>query len=261
MNSTAVMACPPTQATAWDSELFVLQAADRAGLRQRVQELMSFLEACPDVVLKDLAFTLNTNLTPGGSRLALVAGTTAELRSRLTRAGERLAEERVKQIKDVSGIYWFEEPLALQGKLALLFPGEGAQYLNMLSDLRPHFPEVCEVFEQCDRWATLQQRQPLSRFLFVAPDASPEERTSAETELRQLGNAMFSVMLADWALYRLLEQLGVKADAMAGHSMGELAAVWAAGCLDEGERLLTRTITTLDNLERHERTGPESVRL
>jgi len=40
---------------------------------------------------------------------------------------------------------------------------------------------------------------------------------------------MCSVLAADWAMWVLLEQLGLKVDAVAGHSMGELAALSAAG--------------------------------
>ena len=53
----------------------------------------------------------------------------------MKRAAERLADPKCKQVRDASGIYFFENPLAEQGTVALLFPGEGAQYLNMLADL------------------------------------------------------------------------------------------------------------------------------
>ena len=42
-------------------------------------------------------------------------------------------------------------PWARRRKLAFLFPGEGAQYPNMLADLCLHFPEVRECFDQIDR--------------------------------------------------------------------------------------------------------------
>ncbi len=134
----------------WDSEVFVLRGDDRAELRQRVQSLADFLAGNPAIELKDLAFTLNTTLALGGSRLALVAESVADLQSRLGRAAERLADPSCRQIKDSRGSYFFEKPLHPQGKLALLFPGEGSQYLNMLGDLLPHFPEVREHFARCD---------------------------------------------------------------------------------------------------------------
>ena len=55
------------------------------------------------------------------------------------------------RIKDRSGIYFFENSLGRQGKLAFLFPGEGSQYVNMLQDLCQHFPEVRDCFDLLDR--------------------------------------------------------------------------------------------------------------
>ena len=51
----------------------------------------------------------------------------------------------------VSGIYFAAEPLGRDGKVVLVFPGEGAQYPGMLADLCLHFDEVREVFDRIDR--------------------------------------------------------------------------------------------------------------
>jgi malonyl CoA-acyl carrier protein transacylase/phosphopantetheinyl transferase len=240
-------------APVWETEVFVLRGEDRKVLWQKVQTLSAYLERSSGVALKDLAFTLNTALPAGGCRLAVVAGNMADLRNRLARAGERLADPACKQIKDGVGIYYFGEPLSPQGRLAFLFPGEGAQYLNMLRDLCVLFPEVRDCFAAADRMAAAlgQPERSLSRVLFV----SPEEQDPAEKELRQLGNAMFSVLIADWAIHQLLCRLGVQPDAVAGHSMGELAALCAANCLEMDETLLPRIIATLDALQEQEGKG------
>ena len=134
---------PPSPASfRWETEVLVLRGDDRAELRQRVQALVDYLTRNPSIELKDLAFTLNTTLAQGGSRLAVVAESVADLQSRLGRAVERLDDSRCRHIKDSRGCYFFEQPLGPQGKLAVLFPGEGSQYLNMLADLLPHFPEA-----------------------------------------------------------------------------------------------------------------------
>src|SRR5262249_10562663 len=156
----------------WETEVFVFRGENRPALQQQIQALAAFLERSPGAALKDLAFTLNTALAPGGSRLAVVAGNTADLRSRLARAAERLADPACRQVKDSVGIYYFDEPLSPQGRLAFLFPGEGAQYLNMLGDLCVYFPEVRDCFAGADRMAAAlgQPERSLSRALFVAPE-------------------------------------------------------------------------------------------
>src|SRR5947209_968482 len=94
-------AAPPAP---WETEVFVVRGEDRAQVRQRIQELATFLDRHPGVELKDLAATLNTGLRPAGCRVALVAGSVGDLQARLARAGERLADAKCRQIKDTQGI-------------------------------------------------------------------------------------------------------------------------------------------------------------
>ena len=233
----------------WDTELFVLRGQDREDLGRRVQTLQDFLHRNSETNLKDLAYTLNADLAAGGNRLALVAGSAAELQMRLTTAAQRLADPTRSQIKDAVGIYYFDRPLHPEGGLALLFPGEGAQYLNMLGDLCAHFPEIKQCFDDVDRVAAAQPSGRAFSPLFLVPNnASVEERAEAERTLRQVDNAMFSILLADWAMFQLLSQLGLKPAAVAGHSMGELAALWAAGCVDVHAMVLEQISAALNIL-------------
>jgi len=218
----------------WDSEVFVLRGDNRAELRQRVQALVDFLARTPSVELKDLAFTLNTTLAPGGSRLAVVAESVADLQSLLGRAAQRLSDPRCQLIKETRGSYFFEQPLGPRSKLAILFPGEGSQYLNMLADLLPHFPEVREHFARCDLLSVRNGGgpEPISKRIFVPPSLSDGERAAAEKELWRLGNAVSSILISEWALYLLLCELGLRPDMVGGHSAGEFSALLAAGCIE-----------------------------
>src|SRR5262245_861211 len=83
----------------WDTELCLLWGEDRGQLCQRARALLELLRANANSSLKDLAFTLALELKPGGERLALVAGSTAELQSRLQRALERLEDPACRQIR------------------------------------------------------------------------------------------------------------------------------------------------------------------
>jgi malonyl CoA-acyl carrier protein transacylase len=221
-----------------------------------VQVLIDFLSRTPAVELKDLAFSLNTSLVPGGSRLAVVADSTADLQSRLRRAAERLADSRCQYIKDSRGSYFFEEPLHPRGKLALLFPGEGSQYLNMLRDLIPHFPEIRAHFDRCDRLSVEFGRdRPISTAILIPDDATSEERERAEHELWRLNNAIASILITDWSIYQLLRTLGLRPDALASHSAGEFSALAAAGCLEHNDALLEKLFELGQLLRRQEDDG------
>lgn len=247
-------AVPVRTEASWDTEVFVLSGASREHLLHRLHHLQSYLTQHPDANLKDLAFSINGEPVQGRERLALMAGSTADLHKRLTRATERLADPQCRQIKDGLGIYWFAEPLYPQGKIAFLFPGEGAQYFNMMMDLAQHFPEVRDIFATCDQIAEHSgygEHAP-SRYLSVSPAAPPAERQRAEEQLRQLGNAMISVLMTDWAMYHLLIGLGIPPDVMAGHSMGELSALAAAECVTNMDAVLEQIIAWMDQLQRQE---------
>jgi malonyl CoA-acyl carrier protein transacylase/phosphopantetheinyl transferase (holo-ACP synthase) len=237
------------ESPAWDTEVFVVGGANRADVLRRTQSLQAFLRHHSDVDLKDLAYTLNTEPSQHEARLAILAGSSADVQARLIKAAERLSDSSRTQIKDAAGIYYFDKPLYAEGGLALLFPGEGAQYLGMLADLVPHFPEIEKSLQDAERFA--QSVSPAAveafRHVFRLPaGATKQQRAEAEKTLRQLHTAIFSVMLADGAMFQLLSQLGLKPVAVAGHSMGEVSALQAIGCIAQGEGVLTEVGALLD---------------
>ncbi|MFN4258612.1 MAG: acyltransferase domain-containing protein [Gemmataceae bacterium] len=217
----------------WETEVLILRGADRARLTQRLHKLTDFLRHHTDVSLTDLAYTLNTESSAGRCRLALVSRSLAETQAQLTKARERLSDPACKQIRDTQGIYYFEQPLYHQGQLAMLFPGEGAQYVNMLADLVPHFPEIREHFQECDRQSRRGGHvRPITDVVFPPANATAQQIAQMEKELWKLDNAISSVLMADWAVYLILQRLGLRADCMGGHSSGEFSALVAAGCFD-----------------------------
>ena len=164
----------------WASEVFIVSAPSRAELVARARRLRDFVGARPDVDLKDLAYTLNVPLADEPRRLCVVAATAAELGQKLGRAIERLSDPRCKKIKEVHGVYFFEEPLKPGRRMAFLFPGEGSQYVHMLADLCIHFPEVRKCFDLIDRvFASHSRNYVPSDYIFPRPAFSDAERVAA----------------------------------------------------------------------------------
>jgi len=116
----------------WESELILVDAPDRASLIRRIEELARYLREVPEVELRDVAFTLLGQKTGRLPCLSIVATSTSDLLDKISVAGKKLEDPERRQIKDRAGIYYFEEPLDPKGRLAFLFPGEGAQYPDML---------------------------------------------------------------------------------------------------------------------------------
>ncbi|MDE2491110.1 MAG: acyltransferase domain-containing protein, partial [Elusimicrobia bacterium] len=113
------------------------------------------------------------------------------------------------------------------GKLAVLFPGQGAQYVGMGRDLFCQFPQAFSVLESAD--AAFEGGRRLSDFVFPKPAWTEAQKKTQEAELRATDVAQPALGAAALAAWRVLELFGVKADAFAGHSYGELVALHAAG--------------------------------
>ncbi|MCA1601957.1 MAG: polyketide synthase dehydratase domain-containing protein [Acidobacteria bacterium] len=229
----------------WESELFVLEGDTREALAAIVARLRGYTSVAYGVAPRDLAFTLNTSLRGAAHRVSVVASSLPDLAEKLGHVVRRLQDSRCQQIKDTQGIYYFGESPLRSGKIALLFPGEGSQYVNMLADLCIHFPQVRKCFDAADCAIANSNRYPPSADIFPPPALSDTEARAAEARLWKIERATEAVLTADWAIYTLLGQLGVKADMIAGHSAGEWMEMVASGILDIDE-----FISSMDGLDR-----------
>jgi acyl transferase domain-containing protein/phosphopantetheinyl transferase len=217
----------------WDSEVCILAGDSPRELADVASELLGALQAEPQLALADLAFTLGQELGAHPRRLALVASSSEDLQNKLGQAIEKLRAPDCPRIKTTSGIYYEGEPLGREGKIVYIFPGEGAQYPNMLADLCLQFAEAREVFDRIDRiYAQHPRGHLLSDWVFPRPAFSDEERQLTEARLMELDIAVEAVLTANAAVYEVMRRLVPRCDAMLGHSSGEHSAAMAAGALD-----------------------------
>ncbi len=211
----------------WPVELVVVSAANRQELVQQVTRLADWLTEAEGIRLLDVAATCAKQLL--SCRVAICAKDIPDLLKKLRRVAERLDDAQRSKIQDRSGIFWYAEPLAATGRVACVFPGEGAQYPNMLADLCRHFPEVRRQFDLTDRaFVGRPWDERPSRVVFPLP----EERAQAETDLFRMEWAADVVAAANRGLLELMQNLGVQFDSAVGHSSGEFIALWAAGAVD-----------------------------
>lgn len=241
----------------WPDDVILLEAASVEELRERVTSLASSVRAAlpagdepAPYRLVDLAYTLSRSIGSVADplRLAIVASSLEDLVGKLDLAAGKLEKPGVRKIKHSSGIYFTAEPLARSGKVAFVFPGEGAQYPGMLADHCLNFPEVRAIFDRADRMHEGSSGTPRpSDLIFPRPTFSEQERLDLERQLFQMDSAVEAVLVANAAMVTLMELLDVRADVCVGHSCGEYSAALATGVLDvtRDERELTRFIRTM----------------
>ncbi|MFQ6078881.1 MAG: type I polyketide synthase, partial [Thermodesulfobacteriota bacterium] len=228
----------------WPSELLIWKGHSRKELLEAIRPVEEALAQGAKPSLGDLAFTYarkneqkGLGTTGTGSSLAVVASSPEDLKQKLGQAREALTSSSTV-ISDPRGIYFAQQPLAPEGKIAFLFPGQGSQYVNMLADLAVQFSEIRMAFERSDRILKGRLPRSLSTVIFPPSSFSEKENRSYEEALSQTWVAQPAMGTADLAMFHLLESLGIKPDMVAGHSYGEYVALCAAGVLSE-EDLIT----------------------
>lgn len=146
-------------------------------------------------------------------RLALYANTPEE-------AIEKLAVYAQGGVPD--GLV-LEEQLPQSGGIAFVYSGNGAQWIGMGLCLMAESPAFAYMLAELDA-----RMQPIAGFSLLAElQAHGEDSRLDDTVVAQ--PLLFAIQVA---ITHLLKAQGIEPLAVAGHSVGEVAAAWACGALD-----------------------------
>jgi [acyl-carrier-protein] S-malonyltransferase len=104
-------------------------------------------------------------------------------------------------------------------RLALVFPGQGAQYVGMGLDLYERYPQVQDTFDEADSVLGI----PLSRLCFEGPEQELNDTINTQPAILTMSVAALRAMAHARELGEVL--------VVAGHSLGEYSALVAAGTL------------------------------
>ena len=131
------------------------------------------------------------------------------------------------------GIFYRRSGMELTGKVVALFSGQGSQYLEMGRELAMNFPELEQLYGYMDNLLLKDNLQSVSEIVFPRPVFDETEKNAQSAALQRTEYAQPAIGMLSAGMYKIFQKAGFKSDFVAGHSFGELTALWAAGVLSE----------------------------
>ncbi|MEH1169328.1 beta-ketoacyl synthase N-terminal-like domain-containing protein [Micromonospora sp. CPCC 205539] len=189
-------------------QLLMLTGRTPAAVTELARRFASHLSTT-DASLASICHTAGVRRTQHGHRLAVVASSTSEMAGRLA----------LGPASGATGV----APAGADPRVVFVFPGQGAQHVGMARTLYTHDNAFRVAFDDCA--AHLRPHLDWSPQAQLHADA-PEARLDEEEVVQPL---LFAIQVALAATWRAR---GVRPDAIVGHSMGEVAAAYAAGVLN-----------------------------
>jgi len=191
-------------------QLLLLSAKTSLALESATARLAAYLEQHPEGNLADVAYTLQVGRKVFGHRRAIVCQDGSAV----------TALEALDPARVYTGV---QEPKARP--VVFMFPGQGAQYVHMGSELYRVEPTFREQIDLCSELLEPHLGLDLRSVLYPG-QAQGEE--AADT-LKQTYLTQTALFVVEYALARLWMEWGVRPEAMIGHSIGEYVAACLAG--------------------------------
>ncbi len=212
-------------------QIIFFGAPDSDILTEQASQLIETIHQYTELPFDEHCTLHNDNLPAGQNcRLAILASSVNDLQSKIEffqGYQAQLGEERSETMLHSKGIYYKQGRPVTPGETALLFPGQASQYPNMLRSLFNASASMRAWLRKADAYWFTRYQKTVSALIFSG-EISDEE---ALEQLRQTHNAHPTIFVASYAIHDLLVQMGLTADYMVGHSLGEITALAASGKL------------------------------
>ncbi|MEU5540602.1 beta-ketoacyl synthase N-terminal-like domain-containing protein, partial [Streptomyces sp. NPDC020362] len=209
----AVLAAAVTAPVVPAAAAWVVSGRSAAGLTAQAGRLRDWVSARPELRSADVAWSLATTRTAFEHRAVALGTDDTEPATALEPFAEGAPAPSV-----VSGV---ARPGA---RVGLVFAGQGSQWAGMGRGLHEGSPVFAEAFDRA--CGLLETELGISVRDVVLGAEGVDAETAHQTLYAQTGLFAFEIGVA-----AVLKAAGVVADAVVGHSVGEVAAAYVAGVL------------------------------
>ncbi|NRA42205.1 MAG: acyltransferase domain-containing protein, partial [Pseudomonadales bacterium] len=225
------------------AQAFLFAADTASDLKSNLQTQVTSLDVDEDT--KPYAF--NALLADNGLRkldakqlrIGFVAKNADGLKDNLEKALDTLEKKGSDSAWRLpTGIYFRPQAADVAGKAVALFSGQGSQYVNMASELSCSTPEMLDAIEAMDASFTAADLAPLSKTLYPIPVFEKDDKKAQDAQLQLTQFAQPAIGTVSVGLFNTLKTAGFEANFTAGHSFGELTALWAAGVLSQEDYMM-----------------------
>ena len=169
------------------------------------------------------------------ARLGFVSDGLTDAISKLTVAISLMETVSGERWEHPQGIFYRQTGMVQADQVVALFSGQGAQYLDMGQRLAVNFPEIRQAYGQMDQAIALDGLTPISQIVYAPASFTEKEQSDQQQRLIQTEYAQPAIGAFSMGLYKILSQAGLNPKFVAGHSFGELTALWAAGALSDDD--------------------------
>ena len=199
----------PTEFKKRDENIFIISAKNTNVLDSLRKKYIQYLNENDSVSLDDMCYTLSVGRKMFKERFGLRFKSKAELINKLN---ENFIHDNFINKYD-----------NINKRLVFMFPGQGAQYLNMGRELYHKEKEFQKILSSCFKIFKKVRGFDLQKIVFA-------ENYNIENEINKLNSTDIVqplLFILEYSLGKYLEFLGVRPNVMVGHSIGE----YVAACL------------------------------
>ena len=237
-SKTQTVASASTQMTAKSesAEINFFAGKSLDEIDEQVKSFQSKIQFHRELSFSDHSCLHNYNIRSNQkSRLAILASSAEDFQSKYKFFISN-KQKLDNTILSTKGIFFKEKPALKPSKIAVIFPGQASQYLNMFRNIYDQYDSVRTLISKADSFWFSKHGYTVSSLIFPINN---KEEEALET-LRQTQNAHPCIFITSLALYDLLKNMGFEAKYIAGHSLGEITALAAAEKLsfDDALRLV-----------------------